>query len=196
MIATDAEEVAALCTHNGWPYRMTSPDLPSGSDRVHAVAQDIPADIYVNIQADEPLLRPSHLSALLAPFARDDVQVTTLKVRCAAEDVNNPNAVKVVSALDGRALYFSRATLPFDRDGSSELPVYKHLGLYAYRASALATFHALTPSPLELTERLEQLRFLENGVPVHVAETEHDTIGVDTAEDLARVEALLLARPR
>lgn len=190
LIATDSEEVLALCTDNGWPCQMTSPDLPSGSDRVHAVAQLHPADIYVNIQADEPLLRPDHLSALLAPFSRSEVEVTTLKVLCVPENLHNPNAVKVVTALDGRALYFSRATLPFDRD-QTNASVYKHIGLYAYRARTLDLFHSLPPSPLEQIERLEQLRFLENGIPLYVAETTHDTIGVDTADDLAEVEILL-----
>ena len=192
LIATDSEEVEAFCRSNGWPCRMTSPDLPSGSDRVHAVAQQHPAEVYVNIQADEPLLRPEHLSALLAPFARPHVEVTTLKVLCTPENMRDPNAVKVVTALDGRALYFSRATLPYDRDKAGT-PVFKHIGLYAYRARALDLFHTLPPSPLEQTERLEQLRFLEHGVPLYVAETSHDTIGVDTAEDLARVESLLVS---
>jgi 3-deoxy-manno-octulosonate cytidylyltransferase (CMP-KDO synthetase) len=193
LVATDSPEVEALCTEQGWPVQMTSPELPSGSDRVHAVAQLHPAEIYVNIQGDEPLLRPEHLTALLSPFADAAVQVSTLKVPCNAENRDNPNAVKVVTANNGRALYFSRATIPFDRDGVQPT-VWKHLGLYAYRAEALRRFHALAPSPLEQIERLEQLRFLENGIAVHVAETEFDTIGVDTEEDLHRVEQLLQAR--
>lgn len=190
LIATDSEEVQSLCRANAWPCQMTSPMLASGSDRVHAAALLHPAEIYVNIQADEPLLRPEHLSALLAPFARPEVEVTTLKVLCTPENLHNPNAVKVVTALDGRALYFSRSTLPFDRDHAGS-PVFKHIGLYAYRAGALKRFHALPPSPLEQTEQLEQLRFLENGIPVHVTETAYDTIGVDTADDLAAVQTIL-----
>jgi 3-deoxy-manno-octulosonate cytidylyltransferase (CMP-KDO synthetase) len=191
LIATDSDEVAALCQRNGWPVMMTSPELPSGSDRVHAVAQAHAADIYVNIQGDEPLLRHEHLTALLDPFSDAAVDVTTLKVLCAADQIGNPNAVKVVTAADGRALYFSRATIPYDRDAAGT-PVYKHLGLYAYRAEALERFHALKPSELERTERLEQLRLLENGIAVYVALTPFDTIGVDTEEDLERVERLLL----
>ncbi|ADW69854.1 3-deoxy-manno-octulosonate cytidylyltransferase [Granulicella tundricola] len=193
LIATDSEEVAALCHKHSWPVLMTSPELPSGSDRVHAAAQVHTADIYVNIQADEPLLHPSHITALLTPFADPSVEVTTLKVLCTPENLTNPNAVKVVTALDHRALYFSRATIPYDRD-QAHPPIYKHIGLYGYRAAALNRFHALAPSPLEQAERLEQLRFLENGIPVHVALTEHDTIGVDTEEDLAAVEHLLSSR--
>ncbi len=199
LIATDSEEVHSLCQRNGWPCLMTSADLPSGSDRVHAAAQLHPATIYVNLQADEPLLRPEHISSLLTPFTRPEVQVTTLKVLCTPENLRNPNAVKVVTALDGRALYFSRATLPFVRDENQNraldgTPVYKHIGLYAYRAQALNLFHSLPPSPLEQTERLEQLRFLENGIPLHVYETPYDTLGVDTPEDLARVQTMLKTR--
>jgi len=195
VIATDSDEVAELCRANDWPVVMTSPDLASGSDRVYAAAQTHPADIYVNIQGDEPLLRPEHLTALLTPFADPAVQVTTLKVLCPAEDVANPNVVKVVTALDDRALYFSRSTIPFDRDGAGQ-PIWKHPGFYAYRAAALSRFHALAPSPLELTERLEQLRFLENNIPIHVAATPWDTVGVDTEDDLCRAEKILLARGR
>jgi len=190
LIATDSAEVAELCERSGWPFQLTSPDLPSGTDRVHAVSQLIHADIYVNIQGDEPLLKPQHLTALLAPFARSTVEVSTLKVLCTAENIDNPNAVKVVTAADGRALYFSRATIPYDRDNAG--PQYwKHIGLYAYRKSALERFLTLPVSILEQTERLEQLRFLENGISLYVEPTDFDTIGVDTEDDLRRVEALL-----
>ncbi|HTC74685.1 MAG TPA: 3-deoxy-manno-octulosonate cytidylyltransferase [Edaphobacter sp.] len=190
VIATDSEEVARLCRENSWPVQLTSASLPSGTDRVHAVAQQIPADIYVNIQGDEPLLKPEHLTALLRPFAQSQVEVSTLKVLCTHENIANPNAVKVVTAADGRALYFSRATIPYDRDNTS--PQYwKHIGLYAYRKATLQRFPTLPPSILEQTERLEQLRFLENGINIYVEPTDFDTIGVDTEEDLHRVEALL-----
>jgi 3-deoxy-manno-octulosonate cytidylyltransferase (CMP-KDO synthetase) len=194
LIATDSEEVAALCQKNNWPFQLTSPDLPSGTDRLHAVAQQIHADIYVNIQGDEPLLKPDHITALLKPFANQRVEVSTLKVLCTPENIANPNAVKVVTAADGRALYFSRATIPHNRDArDGASPQYwKHIGLYAYRKAALLRFPTLPPSLLEQTERLEQLRFLENGIPIHVEPTTFDTIGVDTEEDLTRVEALLL----
>jgi 3-deoxy-manno-octulosonate cytidylyltransferase (CMP-KDO synthetase) len=192
LIATDSNEVAELCHRNQWPVQLTSPDLPSGTDRVHAVARQHHADIYVNIQGDEPLLKPQHLTALLRPFTQHHhVEVSTLKVLCTTENIANPNAVKVVTAADGRALYFSRSTIPYDRDGAA--PQYwKHIGLYAYRKATLERFPTLPPSLLEQTERLEQLRFLENNIPVHVEPTEFDTIGVDTEEDLQRVESLLL----
>jgi 3-deoxy-manno-octulosonate cytidylyltransferase (CMP-KDO synthetase) len=194
VIATDSDEVAELCHENNWPVQLTSAALPSGTDRIHAIAQLITADIYVNIQGDEPLLKPEHLAALLRPFAQPHVEVSTLKVLCTPENIANPNAVKVVTAADGRALYFSRATIPYDRDPEhNPAPQYwKHIGLYAYRKAALQRFPTLPPSTLEQTERLEQLRFLENNIDIYVEPTAFDTIGVDTEEDLHRVEAFLL----
>jgi 3-deoxy-manno-octulosonate cytidylyltransferase (CMP-KDO synthetase) len=137
------------------------------------------------------MLRPEHLDALLEPMARPEVEVATLSTPCAAELIHNPNAVKVVTTADGRALYFSRAAIPFDRDGVGNFPYQKHLGIYAYRKSALDRFPKLPPSRLEAIERLEQLRFLENGIDVYVTSTPFDTIGVDTEEDLRAVEQLL-----
>lgn len=194
LIATDSQEIVDLCNQLGWPVQLTSPHLPSGTDRVHAVAQIHHADIYVNIQGDEPLLKPQHLTALLRPFRHPHVDVSTLKVRCTPDNIANPNAVKVVTAADGRALYFSRATIPYDRDATN--PNYwKHIGLYAYRKAALDRFPTLPASELEQAERLEQLRYLENGISLYVEPTDFDTIGVDTEEDLQKVEAILAARP-
>jgi 3-deoxy-manno-octulosonate cytidylyltransferase (CMP-KDO synthetase) len=194
IVATDSAEVQELCDQHGWRCLLTSPELPSGTDRLCAVSRVVDADIYVNIQGDEPLLLPDHITAILALFTSAGVDVTTPKVRCTPEDIANPNAVKVVTAIDGRALYFSRSTIPFDRDGHGNTTYWKHLGLYAYRRAALERFAALAPSELELSERLEQLRLLENGISIYVAETAHDTIGVDTEADLQRVEAILLKR--
>ncbi len=191
IVATDSDEITAVCSHNGWHCRMTSPDHRSGTDRVHEVAQTVEADVYVNIQGDEPLARREHLDVLLELMQRDGVEMGTLKTICATEDVNNPNAVKVVTALDDRALYFSRATIPFDRDNIGTIPYYKHLGFYAYRKPALDRFCKWPESRLERTERLEQLRFLANGVAIHVVETPYDTVGVDTEDDLRRVEEIL-----
>jgi len=119
-----------------------------------------------------------------------NIQVGTLKTPASSEDINNPNAVKIVTDAAGRALYFSRATIPYDRDGGNP-GYFKHLGFYAYRKAALDRFCALPESSLERSERLEQLRFLENGISIHVAETPYDTVGVDTEEDLRRVEEIL-----
>jgi 3-deoxy-manno-octulosonate cytidylyltransferase (CMP-KDO synthetase) len=206
IIATDAQEVADLCKAQGWECRMTSSELASGTDRVHAVAQqfgqedsrDQSNDIFVNIQGDEPLLRSEHFRALLLPFRRADVDVSTLRTRCPVEDIGNPNVVKVVVDHNGRALYFSRATIPFDRDGNAggSIPYWKHLGLYAYRKHILDRFPYLPSSQLEAVERLEQLRLLENGIDIHVEPVEHDTIGVDTEADLEAVAAVLRQRER
>ncbi len=192
-IATDSDEVREACEKRKIPVLMTSPEHPSGTDRIYEVAQKKPADIYVNIQGDEPLVRSEHLEALLKPFSeKTRVQVSTLKTRISLEAAKSPNVVKVVTDDNGWALYFSRSVIPHDREGTGQIPVYKHLGFYAYTAEALKKFHSLPPSPLEKSEKLEQLRFLENGVSIFVAETPWDTIGVDTEEDLKRVEALLV----
>jgi 3-deoxy-manno-octulosonate cytidylyltransferase (CMP-KDO synthetase) len=194
LIATDAEEVLDFAQAHGLPAIFTPADCASGTDRVYAVAESITADIYVNIQGDEPLLHPEHMDALLQPFARPEVEVATLATPCAPNQIQNPHAVKVVTAANGRALYFSRAAIPYDRDNTGDVAYRKHLGIYAYRKSALDRFPTLPASKLEATEKLEQLRFLENGIDIYVSETPYDTIGVDTEEDLRAVEALLLQR--
>jgi 3-deoxy-manno-octulosonate cytidylyltransferase (CMP-KDO synthetase) len=194
LVATDSDEVASACRERNIPCEMTSPACASGSDRVREVASRIDADIYVNIQGDEPTLTPDFFAPLLELFNRSEVQIATLAVRCPAEDIANPNAVKVVTASNGRALYFSRATIPFDRDSSGFAGYRKHLGIYAYRKAALEQFAALPPGWLETVERLEQLRLLENGIDIYVASAPADTIGVDTEEDLVRAEAVLKAR--
>ena len=191
VVATDSGEVVAACRERQIPVVMTSPDCPSGSDRVREAARQIDAEIYVNIQGDEPTLTPQFFPPLLQLFERPEVEVSTLAVRCPPHEFADPNAVKVVTALDGRALYFSRATIPFDRDQTGFSGYRKHLGIYAYRKAALERFAALPPSPLEKLERLEQLRLLENGIAIYVADAPRDTIGVDTEEDLARAEAML-----
>jgi 3-deoxy-manno-octulosonate cytidylyltransferase (CMP-KDO synthetase) len=194
VVATDSEEVAGVCRERGIPVAMTDASCPSGTDRVREVARQIDADIFVNIQGDEPTLTAKFFPPLLALFERPEVEVSTLAVRCPPEEIDDPNAVKVVTALDGRAIYFSRATIPYDRDGASFTGYRKHLGIYAYRKAALERFAALPPSPLERVERLEQLRLLENGIALYVAEAPADTIGVDTEADLLRAEAVLMAR--
>jgi len=194
IVATDSDEIMDVCKTNGWTARMTSPECKSGTERVYEVARVVKADVYVNVQGDEPLTRPEHMDRLVAVMQNPDVQVGTLRTPCGAEDINNPNAVKCVADANGRALYFSRATIPFDRDKTGTSQYFKHLGFYAYRKPALEKFMTWPESSLERSERLEQLRFLENGIPIHVAETPFDTVGVDTEEDLQRVEAILAKR--
>jgi|SRR5579872_520452 len=191
IVATDSDEIMQVCRQHGWHARMTSTTHRSGTERVHEVSQSLAADVYVNVQGDEPLVRAEQIASLLALMENSGVQVGTLKTKAATEDVNNPSAVKVVTDSSGRALYFSRATIPCDRDGIHP-SYFKHLGFYAYRKAALDRFCQWPESSLERAERLEQLRFLENGVQIHVAETPYDSIGVDTEEDLRRAEEILL----
>lgn len=193
LIATDSEEIMSLCRQHGWKAQMTSPTHRSGTERVHEVSLREPADVYINVQGDEPLVRPEQIATLLHVMEDSAIQVGTLMTPAAEIDISNPNAVKVVTDLSGRALYFSRATIPFDRDRAGSR-YFKHLGLYAYRKAALDRFIHLPESPLEKSERLEQLRFLENGIPLYVGETPYDSVGVDTEEDLQRVIGILEKR--
>jgi 3-deoxy-manno-octulosonate cytidylyltransferase (CMP-KDO synthetase) len=193
IIATDSDEILETCRRHDWKAEMTSAAHRSGTERVHEISNSVTADVYVNVQGDEPLVRPEQLATLIEVMKDLAVQVGTVKTPCPLEEIRNPNAVKVVTAPDGRALYFSRATIPFDRD-NSDPPYFKHLGLYAYRKAALDLFVSRPESALEKTERLEQLRFLENGIPIYVGETPHDSVGVDTEEDLQRVAEILRKR--
>jgi 3-deoxy-manno-octulosonate cytidylyltransferase (CMP-KDO synthetase) len=193
IVATDSEEILEACRRHGWKAQMTSSAHRSGTERVHEVSNSIAADVYLNVQGDEPLVRSEQIATLLDVMQDPAVAVGTVKTPCSPEDLNNPNAVKVVTAPGGRALYFSRARIPFDRDGTKP-SYFKHLGLYAYRKPALDLFVSQPESTLEKSERLEQLRFLENGMPIYVSETPYDSVGVDTEEDLRRVAELLRNR--
>jgi 3-deoxy-manno-octulosonate cytidylyltransferase (CMP-KDO synthetase) len=193
IVATDSEEILEVCRQHGWSARMTSTNHRSGTERVHEVSNSVAADVYANVQGDEPLVRPEQIATLLDVMKDPAVQVGTVKTPCPPEDIDNPNAVKVVTAPGGRALYFSRATIPFDRDGTAPR-YFKHLGLYAYRKSALDLFVSQPESILEKSERLEQLRFLENGISIYVGETPYDSVGVDTEEDLQRAAEILRKR--
>lgn len=190
IVATDSDEIMRFCEQQGFIARMTSATHRSGTERVHEISGVIRADVYLNVQGDEPLTRPEHIDTLIALMQGATVDVGTLKTPAAEVDLNNPSAVKVVTDVQGRALYFSRATIPHDRDGVRP-HYFKHLGFYAYRKAALDQFVRWPESMLEQSERLEQLRFLENGVPIYVAATPFDTVGVDTEDDLRRVEKIL-----
>jgi 3-deoxy-manno-octulosonate cytidylyltransferase (CMP-KDO synthetase) len=193
IIATDSEEILEVCGRHGWKAQMTSETHRSGTERVREVSNSIAADVYINVQGDEPLVRPEQIAVLLDVMKDPAVQVGTVKTPCPLDDVDNPNTVKVVTVPGGQALYFSRATIPFDRDGTGPR-YYKHLGLYAYRKPALDLFVSQPESTLEKSERLEQLRFLENGIPIYVGETPYDSVGVDTEQDLQRVAEILRKR--
>ena len=193
IIATDSEEILAACEKHACNARVTSDKHRSGTERVHEISQSIPADVYINVQGDEPMIQAAHIEALAALMKNPNIPVGTLKTPASPGDVANPNAVKVVADTNQRALYFSRSTVPHDRD-SAHPKYFKHLGIYAYRKPFLDKFVTLPESFLERAERLEQLRFLENGIPIYVAETAYDSIGVDTEEDFQRVMKLLAVR--
>ncbi len=189
-VATDSEDVLEYCKNHDI-HAVRTRQHTSGSDRLYEVMERTNGDVYVNIQGDEPTVRADHIDRLLLPILDGAGEITTLKVKMDAAAAQNPNCVKVVTDTKGRALYFSRLPIPCNRDAQDNVRYYKHIGLYAYTRSALALFHSLEQSSLEKTEKLEQLRFLENGVTMLVEETPHDTIGVDTEEDLAAAAAFL-----
>lgn len=196
-IATDSVEVRSYCERNQIPVLMTASTHQNGTERILEVMQTHPAEIYVNIQGDEPMITASHLDLLVEPFLRlPNTGVTTLKTPLAAAEAQNPNIVKVVTDSNGQALYFSRAPIPYHRNPASAAPYYKHLGLYAYRREVLERYRQLSPAALEQAERLEQLRFLENGILIQVSETPVDTIGVDTEDDLRAVTRYFEALPK
>ncbi|MBI5281749.1 MAG: 3-deoxy-manno-octulosonate cytidylyltransferase [Candidatus Solibacter usitatus] len=190
LIATDDERIAAAARDFGAEVVMTSSHHPSGTDRVAEAAALTGAVVVVNIQGDEPLIDPAAIDTAISCLLDDPgCQMATLKKRISSsEEIGNPNVVKVVTALDGHALYFSRSPIPYDRGGGTIY--WKHIGLYVYRRGLLLGYSSLKPGLLEQNEKLEQLRALENGIPIRVAETSYETIGVDTPEDLSSVQAI------
>jgi len=195
IIATDDERIHKAARAFGAPAMMTRADHLSGTDRVAEAASADNASVIVNIQGDEPLIDPSAIdAAALALLDDPDVPMSTLmKVIEDPREIDDPNVVKVVTNLAGDAIYFSRCPIPFAREGGGHLeptPHYKHLGLYVYRRDFLLAYSGLPVGPLERMERLEQLRAIENGHRVRVVETEYESLGVDTPEDLDRVSAL------
>ncbi len=187
-LATDDERILSAATALNVPVIMTR-DHPSGTDRVLEAAQllNLPDDaIIVNIQGDEPLLEPAMLTELVQLFVSPEIEVTTLARKIGQSEAGNINQVKVVFSKTGKALYFSRLPIPCYRDGKEEL-FFGHIGLYAFRMNALRVFVALGPSRLEIAEKLEQLRLLENDISIHVVLTEHKSIGVDKPEDVLTI---------
>jgi 3-deoxy-manno-octulosonate cytidylyltransferase (CMP-KDO synthetase) len=196
VLATDDERIRSAAQQYEIPVVMTRADHPSGTDRVLEAADkmNLPADaVIINIQGDEPALEPAMLSELVRPFVKPEVQVTTLARKINAREADSPDQVKVVFAPNGTALYFSRSSIPHHRD-TRNAEFYGHIGLYAFRMKALKDFVALDQSPLEITEKLEQLRLLENNIPIHVVLTKHHSIGVDRPEDITVVEKLILGK--
>jgi 3-deoxy-manno-octulosonate cytidylyltransferase (CMP-KDO synthetase) len=193
LVATDDERIARAVERFGGTVRMTSPAHASGTDRLAEVAAGLDCDVVVNVQGDEPLIEPQMIDEAVAPFASEPaLQMSTLRRRIDDRaELTNPNVTKVVVDRDGYALYFSRAPIPFVRDGSPAAPGWRHVGLYAYRRPCLLRLSRLAPTALERSEALEQLRALEHGIRIKAIETAFDSIGVDTPEDLERVRRLV-----
>ena len=192
LVLTDDRRIAEACEGFGASWRLTRPEHPSGTDRCAEAAGGLDADVIVNVQGDEPEIEPASIDTLVQ--ALEDDAEADLATLCApfepSEDVGDPNVVKVVTDLRGRALYFSRWPIPFERDGRASLALHrKHLGLYAYRREALLALSRLEPSPLELAEKLEQLRALENGLTIAVVEVAHTAVGIDTPQQYAEFVA-------
>lgn len=194
VVLTDDERIARAVEGFGGDCEMTPADCASGTDRIAWAARRWDAAAVINIQGDEPLIDPEEISRIAGHLAaHPEDPVVTLATPAAPEEMGNPNAVKVVLAQDGAALYFSRALIPYPRNEGGFAPL-KHLGIYGYQRDALLRLAALPPSPLERSESLEQLRALENGMGIRVLIVERASIGVDTAEDLERVERILTER--
>ena len=196
LVATDDDRIAATVREFGGRVRMTSTEHPSGTDRLAEVASAEDAALYVNIQGDEPLIDPDAIDAAILSVLHDEnIFMGTLRKKITdPSDIGNPNVVKVVTNLLEDAIYFSRYSIPYERDGASEVsPHYKHIGLYVYRREFLLSYPDLSIGPLEQAERLEQLRALENGYRIRVNKTEYESLGVDTPEDLERVNHLFMA---
>lgn len=200
IVATDDERIAGAA-HAFCRVEMTRPDHPSGTDRVAEVAARLDCDAVVNIQGDEPLIDPAVIDAVAEALTRGDMTTAAVPIKDPA-DLENPNVVKVVTSVTGRALYFSRRPIPCVREllgqpASAHLAAFqflKHLGIYGYRRHTLLALVGLPVSALEKAEKLEQLRALENNIDIQVVVVEHDSVGVDTPADVARVEAILQSR--
>src|ERR1019366_980200 len=192
IIATDDDRVYAAAKSFGARVRMTRSDHLSGTDRAAEVASAEDAEIVVNIQGDEPLICPAAIDAALLPLVHDpDMVMATLKKRIEdRREITDPNVVKVVTNGSGDAIYFSRCAIPFERETSGKTPYFKHIGLYVYRRDFLLAYSALPVGPLETAEHLEQLRALEKAFSIRVVETEYESLGVDTPQDLERVSRL------
>jgi len=195
VVATDDERIAAAVRGFGGVVMMTGSSHRTGTDRIAEVAANLPCEIVLNVQGDEPLIEPETIEAVIAPLVADPMlEMSTVCVALLdRSDYANPNVVKVVKDRAGRALYFSRSPIPHLRGRDSGSGPFKHLGLYGYRRTFLLTFATLPQTPLEQVESLEQLRALEHGYRIHTVETKYDSIGVDTPEDLERVRRQMLA---
>jgi 3-deoxy-manno-octulosonate cytidylyltransferase (CMP-KDO synthetase) len=193
MVATDDQRILDAVEKFGGRGRLTRKSHESGTDRIAEIAEGLTADLIVNVQADEPLIAPLAIDDAIEAFKRDpSLQMSTLRRRIHNQaDLHNPNIVKVVCDADGHALYFSRAPIPYTREGCPPAPLWRHIGLYVYRRECLIELTKLPQTAMERTEALEQLRAVENGIRIRAVETTFDSIGVDTPEDLERVRRII-----
>ena len=190
LVVTDSEIILEEIISNGGAAVKSKREHQSGSDRIAEAIADMDVDIVVNIQGDEPFIIKEPLVALIASFDNPLVQVSSLMKKFSSdEDPLNPNLVKVVTDKYSNALYFSRAPIPFSRNTENSAPLFRHIGVYAYRKNTLLDFTSWPASALEKTEMLEQLRYLENGVTIRMVETTTSSIGIDTPEDLENARA-------
>ena len=202
-IATDSEKVMGICNGFTQDVVMTSDDHISGTDRIAEAAKEIDTDVIINVQGDEPFIQPSIIDELISQFEDEELQMASVMCKITTrEEYLNPNAVKVVTDRNNYALYFSRASIPYSRDEMERLPevlpkemkVYKHLGIYAYRKSFISKYSSLKPTYLETTEKLEQLRVLENGYKIKMIESLSASLGIDTLEDLEKAQDIFKSK--
>lgn len=193
-VATDSEIIFDEISKNGGKAVMTG-EHETGSDRIAEAVRNIDCDIVINVQGDEPFLKKEPLKQLIDVFAKDEkkeISLASLKIQLKeSEEIQNPNNVKVITDNNGFALYFSRSVIPFHRELAYNLKYYKHIGVYAFRKEALLKFSSLEMTPMEISEKLEQLRYLENGMKIRMIETDFVGIGIDTPEDLEKAKMLL-----
>lgn len=197
VVATDDDRIAAAARAFGAEVCLTSPDHESGTDRIAEAARALPdATHIINVQGDEPLISPDLVDELAARMAADQGigMITAVHALHDPALLDNPNIVKCVMSRDGRALYFSRSRIPHPRSTHPGLTHWRHMGIYGFSRAFLEHFVQWEPSPLEVTEGLEQLRALENGAPIHIVVTDHDSPGIDTPEQAREVEALIASR--
>jgi len=197
LIATPDQEISDRCRAFGAEAVLTRSDHPSGTDRIAEVALTHPADVYVNVQGDEPLIDPASIASCADPLLHPAPcsllpDLASVWAVCKPEELDNPAVVKVVTGLDGYAMYFSRHPIPYPRNARA-LPVKKHVGIYAYRREALLSYSRWRPTPLEQSESLEQLRFLEHGCRMIMSEGAGSELAVDTPEQAEEVRAILAA---
>ena len=194
IVATPDQEIVDACQRFGAEAVLTSQHHRTGTDRIAEVASRVTANVYVNVQGDEPLVLPQDIKACAAPLLDDPkVQMGSVYSICPNDELDNPAVVKVVTDLEQDAIYFSRHSIPFPRNARTE-PVKKHVGLYAYRAQTLAGFSQWQQTPLEIAESLEQLRFLEHGVKIRMSKGQGTALAVDTPDQAETVRSILAAR--